>query len=114
MFTTSFDGVDTILITWTPNAYTKAVLTYNPNFSNCYSITVDETTESYLKLVENSNIHYTPTPLTSASGTATVSYSIVDYNSVIAPSWVTISSVSGELTIDTPSVLATNDYSFLY
>ena len=48
----------------------------------------------------------------SHSGTTSISYSITDYNGVVHPSWVTINSSTGQLTIIAPGTITTSSYSF--
>ena len=48
----------------------------------------------------------------SLAGTTSISYSITDYNGVAHPSWVTINSSTGQLTIIAPGTITTSSYSF--
>ena len=57
-------------------------------------------------------IQATPDLPCSSSGSTAISFTIADYNGVIAPTWVSISLSSGQLTISTPKVSSNTDYSF--
>ena len=54
----------------------------------------------------------TPDLPCSLAGTTSISYSITDYNGVAHPSWVTINSSTGQLTIIAPGTITTSSYSF--
>ena len=62
-------------------------------------------------MIEDTSLKVTPDLTCSYSGSTTITYSITNYLTQ-APSWVSINSISGQLSISAPSVTADTTYSF--
>ena len=67
-----------------------------------------QTNDQSFSVVENNIIKITPDLPWSSSGTTLISFSIANYNGDISPSWVSINSGTGELSVGAPDVLDGN------
>jgi len=74
----------------------------DPTFGYGSDVTYDTVEETYSNLISNVNVELTPSFASSTSSTTPITYSL-DSSS---PSWVTIDSSTGVLTIDTTGVSA--------
>ena len=91
--------------------YSYYPVTYVAGTSTSSDVYVQATTESVL-VVEDNTFTTTPTLTCSAAGSTAISYTISNYPATTAPSWVTIDSTTGMLTIVAPSVSADTVYKF--
>ena len=97
----------------------QSVSTYTPSFSSVTyvqeaSYTSDvsyETNDETYSILKGTSVKVTPSLPWSSSGTTTISFSIGNYLTT-APSWVTIDSSTGELTIVAPDVSTNTEFDF--
>ena len=91
--------------TYTPQAVTyTSLITYT-------SDTNYELKEQFFYVIEGTTIQKFPSLTWSVSGSSSVSYNIQNYITT-APSWITIDSSTGVLTITAPEVASDTEYSF--
>ena len=90
-------------------SYSSPTVTYSSlsTFEVVYQIN-----EQSLSVVDNNILKIIPDLTCSLSGSTTISYSINNYMSSIAPSWISINSDTGELTITAPTVNSNTEYYF--
>ena len=88
----------------------KNIIPFSSSTSDTY---YQMDSQSYFYLVEKSYLEIQPDLPCSSSGSDSIAYSKADYNSSIAPSWVTVDPDSGLLKISTPSVSAPTYFSFI-
>ena len=76
--------------------------------SDVYFLTQDQS----ILTLENNYVQITPDLPCSSSGSTAISYSLKEYNQNLIPSWVSIDSTSGVLTLNTPDVSSDTEYNF--
>ena len=99
----------------TPTVTTTSSLNQTVTYNYASQTTSDvyfQITSQQLNIVENSIVRITPDLTCSSTGTTTISYSISNYRTSITPSWITIDSKSGVLTISTPDVTYDSEFDF--
>ena len=87
---------------------TNQTLTFVLNKFDFYPQAQDQS----ISISENNIAKITPDLTCSPSGTASISFSIDNYMTTTAPTWVSVNSATGELTIATPNVTANTDFYF--
>ena len=104
-------GVITYLSVGTPSPmHTNITVTYVPEDS--YTSDVNYlTSDQSISVSENTEYQKTPDLLCSISGSTSISFSIANYL-ISAPSWVTINSSSGVLSISSPEVSSDTEFDF--
>ena len=75
--------------------------------SDVYFLTQDQS----ISTLENNYVQITPNLPCSSSGLTAITYTLVEYNGNPIPSWVSIDSSSGVLTLNTPDVSSDTEYS---
>ena len=70
------------------------------------------TTAQTFSIVSSTSSLFSPYVACSVSGSTLIIYSISDYSGTIHPSWATVNSNTGKLTISAPTVFATTSFSF--
>ena len=75
--------------------------------SDVYFLTQDQS----ISTLENNYVQITLDLTCSSSGSTPISYSLVEYNGNSIPSWASIDSSSGVLTLNTPDVSSDTEYS---
>ena len=98
-------------VTPTTPTYTNQTVVYVQGTTTTSNIYTQTLTQS-LSVIESTNTSITPDLSCSFSGTVSITYSLSNYGSSTVPSWVTINSSSGILTVTSPSVTADTEYSF--
>ena len=92
-------------------SYTNQSYTYtfsSPTTSDVYYQTNDQA----VSVVENASSSVTPTLTCSSSGSTAITYSLSAYNGGTVPSWVSINSSTGTLTVTASSVSADTEFDF--
>ena len=99
------------MIPYTGNSNTPATYSQSstPYTSDVYFMT---SKQSYLTIVENTYIEYSPDLPCSSSGSTSISFSLAGYNGISAPTWIAIDTSLGTLKIIAPNITAATDYSF--
>ena len=93
----------------TSPSYSTMAVTYNQvSYIEVYYQTSDQS----LSLIENNNLIVTPDLTCSPSGVTSIAYSLGSYNGATVPSWVSINSSSGQLTVTAPYVDSDTEYDF--
>ena len=69
------------------------------------------TQDQSISTLENNYVQITLDLTCSSSGSTPISYSLVEYNGNSIPSWASIDSSSGVLTLNTPDVSSDTEYS---
>ena len=98
-------------MTITSASYTNQTVTYVSGASYTSDVYFQTNNQSYT-VIETYNQIETPDLTCSSSGSSTITYSIGDYAGVTAPTWVSVNSVTGVLSISAPSVAADTVVSF--
>ena len=98
---------------FTPNAlaYTNQTVTYNFVTSTSSDVYFQINTQA-ISVSESTTSTQVPDLSCSASGSTSIVFSLNSYNSAIVPSFVSINSTTGILTIVAPSVSSSTNYSF--
>ena len=94
--------------------YTSSVTVQDVTYSSTIQYTSDvynQINSQAYSLIEGMSATITPDLTCSYSGSTSITYSIANYLTQ-APSWVSINSTSGQLSIVTPNVTADTTYSF--
>ena len=91
--------------------YVNQTVTYAIGTSSTSDVQIQSNDQS-ISLNSNTNYVITPDLTCSSSGAISITYSISNYNSIPAPTWVSINSSTGELTISTPSVSTNTNFNF--
>ena len=120
----SIDSVDTftpISVTLTLKTpadtvtnYTSSVTVQDVTYSSTIQYTPDvynQTNNQAYSLIEGMSATIAPDLTCTYSGSTSITYSIANYLTQV-PSWVSINSTSGQLSIVTPNVTADTTYSF--
>ena len=94
--------------TTSPTTHVFTYVTVTTYYSDVYFLT---STQTYT-FTHGTTSQVIPDLSCSLAGTTSISYSIADYNGVTYPSWVTINSSTGQLTIIAPGTITTSSYSF--
>ena len=97
----------------TSASYTNITVTYVSGTIYTSDVQV-QSDDQYMSLNSNSSYLITPNLTWSPSGSISITYSIGNYNSIAAPSWVSINSSTGELTILTPSLTSDTEFDFYF
>ena len=84
---------------------------YNQQSSYSFSTYLQTNTQA-LSLTENNNSTLTPDLPCSPAGVTQISYSMISWNGANFPSFVSLNSASGILSIEAPSVSSSTDYGF--
>ena len=92
-------------------SYTNQSYTYTVS-SSATSDVLYQTSDQSLSVVENTSSSETPTLTCSSSGSTAITYSLSAYNGGTVPSWVSINSSTGTLTVTAPNVSADTEYDF--
>ena len=96
-----------------PDVYLPSYLSPTVTYSSLFTFeVVYQINEQSLSVVENNILKIIPDLTCSLSGSTTILYSINNYMSSIAPSWISINSDTGELTITPPTVNSNTEYYF--
>ena len=102
-----------------PDASFTPVITTYANQSVTYSLISSTTSDAYIQIAtqilsvpESSTSTQTPNLSCSFSGSTSITYSLSSYNGAIIPSFVTINSTTGVLTIAAPSISSSTPYNF--
>ena len=96
-------------VTTSGTSYTNQSIIYSQYSSTSVYYQINDQS---LSVIENNNLIITPDLSCSPSGSTSIVYSISDYNGATAPSWITINSNSGELTIKAPDLNTDTEYDF--
>ena len=80
--------------------------------SNYTSDVYFQTQDQSFSILKNSYVQITSNLPCSSSGSTAISYSLVEYNGNLIPSWASIDSSSGVLTLNTPDVSSDTEYNF--
>ena len=91
--------------------YTNQTVTYNL-ISSSSSDTYLQTVSQSFSVSESTTSTQTPNLSCSFSGATSITYSLSSYSGAIVPSFVSINSTTGILTIAAPSVSSSTNYSF--
>ena len=93
----------------TSPSYSTMTVTYSQvSYIEVYYQTSDQS----LSLIENNNLIVTPDLTCSPSGVTSIAYSLASYNGATVPSWISINSSSGQLTVTAPYVDSDTEYDF--
>ena len=99
-------------------SFTPAAGTY-ANQTVTYSLSSSTTSDAYIKIVtqtlsvsESTNSTQTPNISCSYSGSTSIAYSLSSYNGATIPSFVSIDSATGVLTVSASSVSSSTNNSF--
>ena len=84
---------------------------YNSVSSLTSDVYFQVNTQAY-SICESTTSTQIPNLTCSFSGSTSITFSMSSYNGAIIPSFVSINSTTGALTITTPSVASSSDYSF--
>ena len=93
-------------VSFTPVAtvtYANQSVTYN-QISSSSSDAIIQTTTQYFTVSESTSSTQSPNLTCSLSGSTLITYSLSSYNSTVIPSFVSINSTTGILTIEAPIV----------
>ena len=104
------------LVPFMANAYVPTFTLISAAFklvSNNISDVHFQTRDQSISFLENSYIQIIPDLTCPSSGSTAISYGVAGYNGESAPSWVSIDSATGMLTLATPSVPSDTDYDFV-
>ena len=105
-------GTSTSLAVGVPSPlYTNQTVTYVSGASYTSDVSYQTSSQTYT-FSKNGNILITPDISCSFSGSTSITYSLASYSGNAIPSWVTISSSTGQLTITTPNPAVNTDYPF--
>ena len=97
----------------TSATYSNQTVTYTTSTTDSYSSDVYfQISDLSMNVVENNSQQITIDLPCSSTGTTSISYSITVYNGGNIPSWVSIDSSTGALTLVTPDVSSDTIYSF--
>ena len=93
-------------------AYSNQTVTYSISAGTSYTSDVyfQVQSQSYLAIVENTYIEYSPDLPCSSSGSTSITFSLAGYNGGSVPTWLAIDAASGTLKVTAPSVTAATDY----
>ena len=93
-------------------SYSNQSTTYVPTTSADYTSDVyfQVQSQSYLAIVENTYIEYSPDLPCSSSGSTSITFSLAGYNGGSVPIWLAIDASSGTLKVTAPSVTTATDY----
>ena len=91
--------------------YTNQTVTYVSGASYTSDVSYQTSSQTYT-FSKNGNIQITPDISCSFSGSTSITYNLASYSGNAIPSWVTISSSTGQLTITTPNPAVNTDYPF--
>ena len=101
---------DTITIT----SYANMTFTYSVISGTTYSSDINfQTNDLTIYVAENNILTVYPNLPCSISGSTSISYSLASYNGASIPSWISIDSISGILTISAPDV-TTDSSNYFY
>ena len=101
----SFTPVSTV-------TYTNQSVTYNIFSSTISDVYFQVNTQTY-SVCESTTSTQTPNLPCSFSGSTSITYSLSSYNGSIVPSFVSINSTTGILTVTAPCVTSSTDYTFM-
>ena len=93
--------------------YSNQTVTFSISAGTSYTSDVyfQVQSQSYLAIVENTYIEYSPDlPCYSSSGSTSITFSLAGYNGGSVPTWLVINAASGTLKVTAPSVTAATDY----
>ena len=71
-----------------------------------------QTNDQSFSIAESTTTQVSPDLPCSVSGTTAISYTIANYLTTTAPSWVTIDSSTGTLSVTAPEVSSNTEYDF--
>lgn len=91
--------------------YANKTMTYIAGSSYTSDVYYLTSTQTY-SIDQNLNTQVSPSVPCSLAGTTAITYTIANYNGVAAPTWVTINSSTGQLTVNPPVVASNTDFSF--
>ena len=94
----------------TAQGYTNQTVSFQANPAQNILVKPNTTSEKYLNLLYNSYIEKSPS--LTCSSTSTVTFSLAGYNGGSVPSWVSINSSSGLLSMTTPNITVSTNYTF--
>ena len=109
------DNKQIILSPFTASVSSQTITTISVGFIVISDYTSDvyfQTQDQSISLLENSYVQIILDLPCSSSGSTAISYSLVEYNGNLIPSWASIDSTSGVLTLDTPDVSSDTEYNF--
>ena len=90
---------------------TNVTLTYTVGTSYISDIYY-QTSDQAISVVDKNTVQILPYLPCSSGGSTSITFSIADYNGVVAPTWTTIDSTTGQLNISAPDVSSDSVYSF--
>ena len=97
--------------TATSQGFSNHTLTYLGG-SNTVSDVYFQTDTYSFSVIENTITKFSTNLSWSISGTTSITFSIGDYNGEVAPSWISINSNNGTMTINSPNISSDTDYKF--
>ena len=105
--------IDAVEASFTPAAgtYSKQTATYSL-ISSTKSDVYYQLADQSISVIESSTSSSTPDLPCSSSGSTTITYTTADFGSTTAPSWISINSNTGTLSITSPVVNADTEYNF--
>ena len=92
-------------------SYTNQSVSYSVS-SSTISDVLYQTSDQSLSIIENTSSSVTPILPCSSSGSTSITYSLSAYNGGTVPSWVTINSSTGTLTLTALNVSADTEFDF--
>ena len=92
-------------------SYTNQTVVYVPGTSYISDVYYQTFSQTYTYSI-NINTQITPDLTCSSTGGTSIIFSLAIYNGNSIPSWVSVDSSSGILTISTPNISTITDYSF--
>ena len=93
------------------STYTNNLLTYTPGASYTSDVNY-QTNQQVYSLIQCTNAKIIPDLPCSISGSTTISHITADYLMSAVPSWVSIDSSTGELTVSSPWINSDKEFSF--
>ena len=98
-------------ISVTSGSYVNQTVTYVAGTTTTTDVYYQISQQTFT-LNPSTNSLLTPDMTCSFSGSTSISYSLSDYGGVTRPSWVSVDSTSGSLTVATPNLSTSASYSF--
>ena len=98
-------------LTVTVSTYTNQSVTYVEDSSTVSNVYFQFSSQTYT-YIKNYYVQVTPDLTWSPTGTPSITYSLSAYAGSSIPTWVSISSTTGQLTITTPNLSSNTDFSF--
>ena len=98
-------------ISVTSGSYANQTVTYVAGTTTTTDVYYQISQQTFT-LSPNTNSQLTLDITWSFSGSTSISFSLSDYGGVTRPSWVSVDSTSGSLTVATPNLLRSTSYSF--